>query len=129
MDTTIEQLKTLTDKLLYISESEKPWSIDIWDTVNEGEIKDKIAAQTFVQPGKIQQSSAADFFNNIIAHADPADKAMQKIAQRYKQLADYIQAHFDNVLFYKCGKVQVNIFVVCIAQQRSIVLHTISIET
>ena len=129
MDTTIEQLQILTKGLLYFSESEKAWIIDIWDTVKEEEIKERKAEQTFIQPDKIQQSSAADFFDKIITHADPADKAMQKIAQRYKQLVDYIHNHFNEVWLFKCGRVQVNIFIVCMAQDNSVVLHTIGIET
>jgi hypothetical protein len=127
--TILEKLESLTHGLLYISESEHPFDILMWNDVKTPEeFVSKIALShgvLSVEPVDVEQ-----FFFNLTDQQDRQDGFMPEQAFRYRTLHTFLQEHLSQLLVIKSGKGQKDVFIAGFTPvQNCIALHTVSIET
>ncbi len=128
--TPTEQKATLEralDGLLYLSESERPWTY----TLLEG---GTFADFEALQAGKTleQRRTFADFFTQLsqIPTGDPVGK---RLARRYFKLGQLLEHRFTSLKVYwvhdPASPVEVHLFVVGVNRFGAALLETVSIET
>jgi len=129
---TYENIKTelaaLTDGLLLMSDSERPFDIV---TIN-GTLPDTFAAVSGLPGADFQQEDAGAFFSKIIrnATADPADTAMMQLVKRYETLQQFLNENLSDLYVYRAGKSEVHIFISGkTGDGQELLLHTSAVAT
>ena len=123
-------LEKLCHNLYYSSESNYPFEILSWGKIDALEIEKKI---TSLHPaGNLpEMADVDDFFNKCIRNVmiGGGDKP-ELVAQQYRNLAALIESKTKKSILYRCGKIQVGIYIVLITEDEKVfVLKTTSIET
>lgn len=104
MENTIAHLKTLTDGLMFISESEHPF-----ETIS---FENKMAFQELIPKGTTIETQHVDqFFRNAIKIYPEYSAEEIEVTKKYTQLLNYIKEKIANVIVYRCGKVSVRAFI------------------
>ena len=123
-------LEKLCHNLYYSSESNYPFEILSWGKINPLEIEKKI---TSLHPaGNLpEMADVDDFFNKCIRNVMiGGGYKPELVAQQYRNLAAFIQSNTKKSILYRCGKIQVGIYIVLITEDEKVfVLKTTSIET
>lgn len=123
-------LEKLCHNLYYSSESNYPFEILSWGKIDALEIEKKI---TSLHPaGNLpEMADVDDFFNKCIRNVMIGGGAKPElVAQQYRDLAAFIQSNTKKSILYRCGKIQVGIYIVLITEDEKVfVLKTTSIET
>jgi hypothetical protein len=123
-------LEKLCHNLYYSSESNYPFEVLSWGKIDVLEIERKI---TVLHPvGNLPEPfDLDDFFNKCIRNVmiGGGDRP-ELVAQQYRNLADFIHSNTKKSILYRCGKIQVGIYIVLITEEGKVfVLKTTSIET
>lgn len=122
------QLAVLTDGLLYISESERPF--DVMEIT--GDAVAFFSSVTNLPAADFTSADAGDFFSKMIrnASADPADAVMMQLGKRYEALQGFLDANLTALRLYRAGSREVHIFISGkTANGRELALHTAAVET
>lgn len=129
---TCEQIKAelirLTDGLLYISETERPFGV----LEITGDRAAFFAQQYKLSIADIVCSDATAFFNKLIhnATADPDDAVMQQLAKRYETLQQFMNENFTDLQLHRAGGPEVHLFISGkTADGCTLALHTTAVVT
>lgn len=128
--TVIEKLELLTRDLYFLSESDYPFEILDWGKKNDAEIKDKILS--FHENGSPLSEFDTDvFFGRIVNNFNESgDPLLKTFAEKYSTLLDFLNRNMFKTQVFKCGKVEVGVYVVLsLKDDAVVVLKTISVET
>lgn len=125
------ELQSLTDNLLYISESEALWELADLGEKNEGEtIEEFLEEKTGLERASLKKADLDAFFKPLIESYDSADEIMEQMAERYRQLLDFLVEHFCRLCLFKSGEVHIDIFLVAETNKGHVVaLQTSAVET
>ena len=125
-----KSLASLTDGLTYSSESDYPFEIMDWGKMKEPALITHIAGlhATSSAPEHVPVDA---FFAKCIRNIEiSGDPEMNKVADQYKKLRDFLSDKSLHTQLWRCGKIQVGIYFVITSQDgHMIVLKTTSIET
>ena len=130
MENIKKELGSLISGLLYYSESEYPLEWLDWGSQKPDQIKATIIAR-HPAGSPVEQVSTDDFFHKIIRNMNNSgDASMTAVGGRYKMLHDFIRANSSSTSVWRCGKIEIGIYVVMNTRDgHCFVLHTTSIET
>jgi len=123
-------LEKLSHNLYYSSESNYPFDILSWGKIDVLQIEKKITS--FHPAGNVpEMADVDDFFNKCIRNVMIGGGDMPElVAQQYRNLAAFIHSNTKKSILYRCGKIQVGIYIVLITEDGKVfVLKTTSIET
>lgn len=125
-----KQISELTSGLLYFSESEYPFELLDWNSQEPDQVRAKILSR-HAPDAALTELSTNDFFQKIIRNMNNGgDEAMVAVGARYKTLFDFISANTSSSSVWRCGKIEIGIYIVMITKDgHSLALHTTSIET
>ena len=104
METTLDNLKKLTEGLLFISETKHP--------LEAVSFKNKSAFQ-YSMPNniKIETQHIDQFFNNAVKAYQKSSIEEPGITKQYMQLLSFIKEKIENVIVYRCGNVSIQAFI------------------
>jgi hypothetical protein len=108
----IEELKRMTDGLLFMSESDYPFEI----VYREGqiEVSFEYLRELSNQPGDspVEVRSVDDFFR--VAVSEPAWKGETElaIAKRYQALLRLLKENLDELKVYRVGKINLPVYII-----------------
>jgi hypothetical protein len=123
-------LATLTEGLTYSSESDYPFEVQDWGKMKESALTEHIAGLHATSSAP-EQVPVDAFFAKCIRNIEiSGDPEMNKVADRYKKLRDFLTDKSLHTQLWRCGKIQVGIYFVITGQDgHVIVLKTTGIET
>lgn len=127
-------LQTLEEKikgLLYYSESDNPYTVEMLKSTSLTEVLSEIASLSNVAENEIKVSDAQVFFDHIIQAADPGDPVLQANAGKTKELYDYLQSNLTSIKVYRVKSgARVSIYIVGTGKDKMpVTLKTEAIET
>lgn len=123
-------LDKLTRNLYYSSESTYPFEILVWGKISEWETEKKISS--LHPPGSLpEKSDLDDFFNKCIRNIMiGGGEKPERVAEQYRNLAEFIHTNTKKSILYRCGRIQVGIYIVLVTEDGNVyILKTTSIET
>ena len=108
----ITKLKTASDGLLWMSESEYPFEPVLWESVEDLTV-DKLLQQV----GKpsdtpVRVTDIDNFFSNAIASQDWYDDEQKEEAKKCRHLLEELKANLSNIKVYCVGKVEIDVYIV-----------------
>ncbi len=101
------RLQTLTDKLLFMSESDYPWEM-VYLGKNEEDIKKKLPFDTH----KVEKIELLRFLKNAIKEENWHGEEELVVARKYQQLAKLLQEELQEIAVFKHGEIEIDVFVV-----------------
>lgn len=119
----VNLLSEAVDGLLYMSESDYPFSVFLW------QIPEPLTLQAVLAQAKMKQSTPA----SMIAweqFIEPLLNPAQKTAERYQRVKALLTEHLEALQVFRLGEVEVNIYIVGrTGSGAQVGLSTKSIET
>ncbi len=125
----INQLKSASEGLLWLSESDYPFETVYWENVDD--IKSKLLELTDCTPEtKIEVRELDSFFKRVTEEKDWYNDEEMAECKRYQALANLLKTHLTDIKVYRVGEVEVNCYILGKTESGSIAgLSTISVET
>jgi thymidylate kinase len=131
MDENIKlQLTKLISDLYFMSESEYPFTIEELQEKDFSQIEKNILSK-YEPQSKLIRIETTDFFKRIINNFETSEDELSKsFAKKYKELYQFIIQECTSSKVFKCGKIEVGIFIILEFKNESFtLLKTISVET
>lgn len=124
----VKELNELTKGLIYISESEYPFTISYWhDAHTIEQVQNKIASQHNHEPELYNMDT---FFHKLVHEQDPNDSFVHEQAQRFQTLYTFLKDTLHSLFMYQAGRVERAIYLGGFTPTNEcIVLQTTAIET
>jgi hypothetical protein len=119
----VNLLSEAVDGLLYMSESDHPFSVFLWH------LPEPLTLQSVLAQAKLNKNISASMmpWEQFI---EPLVNPAQATAERYKRIKALLTEHLESLQVFRLGKVEVNIYIVGKTVNGSQVgLLTKSIET
>lgn len=117
----ITKLKNASDGLLWMSESEYPFEIIMWEDTTDL-TADKLLQQVERYPSKGSAKPSPDtpvrvtdidkFFSNAIAEHDWYGEEQKAEVQKCRKLMEELKANLSDIKVYCVGEVEIDIYVV-----------------
>ncbi|PZF73402.1 nuclease A inhibitor family protein [Taibaiella soli] len=125
-----EELRMLTNNMVYVSQSECDITVHNWGGMNMPEVYDKIAEMSGAAVKDFEHSNIADFFENVIYTSGEDVDAKSLTTKKLMTFQYYLVRTFRNVLVIRAGRICVHIFIVGQAPDGSrAMLHTTAIQS
>ncbi len=126
----IASLIKLTSGLLYIGESEFSFEVMDWKNIDEISINKKIQSEN-ENFSNLKNITTKDFFENYIYRLEcSGDEVLIKDVAKYKNLLQFIQTNFSSSTVWRCGTININIYILCKEKNDNVVvIKTRAIET
>ena len=113
-DRLIEDIKTLCEGLIFVSESDSELTPIVAEKVSTRSSKAYLAAL-----GKanvhFQETEFEKFFENLIVERDWLDEVERKQARQFRKLKEYFQKNLGEPRVFRFGVIKIDIYVVGIA--------------
>lgn len=128
--TIIEDLKKITQGLLYIGESEFAFEAMNFGKIDSNKLQQKIVAD-YGSNAAIKAIAINDFFANYLYRLNKSgDEVLAKDAERYTAMQHFIATNFATAVVYKVGAVKVGVYIVCTTKNNdTFILKTFTVET
>ena len=125
----IERLKQASDGLLWLSESDYPFEVIYWETVDN--IKSKLLQVTSCTPETTIEVRELDkFFSKAVEEEDWYEEEEMTKCKRYRELVKLLKTHLTDIKVYRVGEVEVNCYILGKTESNAIAgISTISVET
>lgn len=125
------KISALTQGLLYYSESEYPFSVEVWELASMDELPAKIVSLTQSDLSQQHIIAHAEFFHKMTRIVDPNDKLLVENAQKAKELYQCLNDELRTTQVIRVeGNSVIPIFIAGVLPGGScLVLRTTSIET
>ena len=125
----INQLKSASEGLLWLSESDYPFTTIYWENVDD--INAKLLQVTESTPEtKIEVKELDSFFNRVTKEEDWYNDEEMAECKRYQELVNLFKTHLTDIKVYRVGEVEVNCYILGKTESGFIAgLSTISVET
>lgn len=125
-----QQLTGLIKGLYYMSESDYPFEILNWGSIEKNELRKHIS-NIKDYGDMIENLSSNDFFNKIISNLKASgDESSIAMAKQYEKLFDVINRKTNQLKVWRCGRIEVDIYITMELQcGETLALKTVSIET
>ncbi|MBK4730457.1 nuclease A inhibitor family protein [Oxynema sp. CENA135] len=125
----VDQLRELTRDLYWFSESDYAWEVRIWP---EATIATETVREQSQKPAnaEIETVEFARFFQRAVEEKDWYGDRERETVGRYRQLVQFLQENLHDLIVYRVGAIEVEIFVFGKTNTGAVVgLNTISVET
>ena len=108
----VQQFKTATDGLLFMSESDYPFEIHDWKDlpqVTPDHLK-QLAGLPADTP--IEETTVDNFFRPAVRNYEGQSETARSTSERYRQLLQLIRDNLTDVTVYKLGRINMPVFIV-----------------
>ncbi|QIZ72270.1 nuclease A inhibitor family protein [Oxynema aestuarii] len=125
----VDQLRELTRDLYWFSESDYAWEVRI---LPEATIAPETVRQQSQKPAnaEIETVEFDPFFQRAVEEKDWYGDRERETVGRYRQLVQFLQENLHDLIVYRVGAIEVEIFVFGKTKTGEVVgLNTISVET
>ena len=124
----IDQLKSASDGLLWLSESDYSFTTVYWEDVDD--IKSKLLEVTDCSDKRIETRELDNFFNRVTEEKDWYNSEEMTECKRYQELVKLLKTHLTDIKVYRVGSCEVNCYILGQTESGNIAgLSTISVET
>ena len=108
----ITKLKNASDGLLWMSESEYPFEVIMWESV-EDLTADKLLQQLGQSPDTpVRVTDIDNFFSNAIAEHDWYDDEQKTEVKKCRHLLEELKANLSDITVYCVEKVEIDVYIV-----------------
>jgi hypothetical protein len=107
----VQQFKTATDGLLFMSESDYPFEIHEWD--NLPQITPEYLKRIADLPADtaIEETTVDNFFRPAVKNYEGQSETARSTSARYLQLVQLIHDNLTDVTVYKLGTINMPVFI------------------
>jgi len=124
-----EELKMITNNMIYVSQSECNITVHNWGGMNMPEVYEKISEMSGAPVKDFEHSSIATFFENVIYLSGEDSELKSLSTKKLLTFQYYLVRTFRNVLVIRAGRLCVHIFIVGQAPDGTrAMLYTTAIE-
>ncbi len=125
----INQLKSASEGLLWLSESDYPFTTIYWENVDD--IEAKLLEVTDCTPKTTIEIRELDsFFKKATEEKDWYNSEEMAECKRYQALVNLLKTHLTDIKVYRVGSCEVNCYILGKTASGAIAgLSTISVET
>jgi hypothetical protein len=121
----VTQLERLIIDLYWVSESDCPFQVVIWDEKDLNKLLSSTSANE-----EIETISLADFFAPALVVEDWYEEEELATIDRYKKLLNAIEFHLNNVKVFRVGKIEIDVYILGKTATRDVIgLQTQVVET
>ncbi len=125
----INQLKSASEGLLWLSESDYPFKTIYWENVDDIEAK-LLEVTNSKGHTKIEVRELERFFNRVTEEKDWYEDKEIAECKRYQALVNLLKTHLTDIKVYRVGSCEVNCYILGKTASGAIAgLSTISVET
>lgn len=108
----LDQLKLASDGLLFMSESEYPFEVFLWERVGLL-TPEKVLQQTnHNQDTPVKVASLDDFFRVAVTEEDWHGEEEQETVKKFQNLVQTLKTNLSNLQVYRLGTVEVDAYIV-----------------
>jgi hypothetical protein len=108
----LDQLKLASDGLLFMSESEYPFEVFLWERVGLL-TPEKILQQTnHNQDTPVKVASLDDFFRVAVTEEDWHGEEEKETVKRFQALVEILKANLTNLQVYRLGEIEIDVYVI-----------------
>lgn len=108
----LEQLKLASNDLLFMSESEYPFEVFLWERVGLL-TPEKVLQQTnHNQNTPVKVASVDDFFRVAVTEEDWHGEEEKETVKRFQTLVEMLKANLSNLQVYCLGKIEIDVYVI-----------------
>ena len=109
-----KKIKSLSQNLLWMSESDYPFDIFTWSNQELEEVNTQNLLQktnhSLDAPVKVVDME--NFFQRATDEKDWYDDEEKETAKKYQALVDTLKQNLDNIQVYKIGEVEIDVYIV-----------------
>ena len=125
----LNQLRSLTANLLWMSEADYPFEVFIWDeqTITPEQLKEK-TGHSLDCP--VEATEIDKFFKRAVKEEDWHNEEEAAEVKRYQELVERLKQNLKDIQVYRLGKVEVDIYIIGVTANAHIAgLSTKAVET
>ena len=124
----LNNLRSLTTNLLWMSEADYPFSVIYWENVDN--IPEKLLQINSNPDTTLEVRELDSFFSRATEEKDWYEEEEKAKCKRYQDLVNLLKTNLREVKVYRLGKVEVNCYILGKTDSGTIAgLSTISVET
>ena len=123
MSQLTDVFRSLTEGLLYSSETDAPWEVTELTNANwQEQLPEPLANAQVVELDR--------FFANATTPQEWHEESEQQAVKRYQQLVETLKTSFDSLQILKFGEVERTIYIIGLTpQEQGVCLKTHTVET
>ncbi|GAB1543394.1 hypothetical protein NUACC21_60680 [Scytonema sp. NUACC21] len=110
----IEILQQASENLLFISESEYPFKVFLWQCEEQQDITPEFVLQKTGHPldTPVAVVDMDDFFEVAIAEQDWHSPEEKAAAKKYQNLVKVLKANLSDIRVIRIGKININVYII-----------------
>ncbi|MEH2212933.1 nuclease A inhibitor family protein [Nostoc sp.] len=109
----LDQLRTATNGLLMMNESEYPFEVFLWEDATPPATPEKVIQQTnHPQDTPIQIVGIDDFFQVATTEEDWHEEEEKATVKRFQTLVQELKKNLTNLQVYRLGNKEIDVYVV-----------------
>ena len=121
----INQLQQASEGLLWLSESDYPFTTVYWEKVDDIEAKLLELPETTIEVKELES-----FFKRVTEEKDWYEEEEMAECKRYQELVNLLKTHLSDIKVYRVGEIEINCYILGKTDSGAIAgLSTISVET
>ncbi|MCT7972732.1 nuclease A inhibitor family protein [Laspinema olomoucense] len=124
----IEQLTKLTQDLLWMSEADYPWEVVSYNCPNitPGKLLEQsnLPSDTAVETVSIER-----FFAPALREQSWHNEEERATRIRYQELFNFLNEQLNDLRVYRCGEVEIDVYVLGTVEDKTVGLKTTVVET
>jgi Nuclease A inhibitor-like protein len=108
----VQQFKTATDRLLFMSESDYPFEVHEWENLSNV-TPDHLKQLTGLPADTpIEETTVDNFFRPAVRNYEGQSEIARSNSERYRQLLQLIHDNLTDATVYKLGTINMPVFIV-----------------
>jgi hypothetical protein len=112
----MEELKEMTEGLLFMSESDYPFEIVCWKGLTEITPQYLRGREGQAEDAPVERVSVDEFFRVAISEDNGRAEESRSAAKRYRELAELMREQLEELRVYRVGEINITVYIVGRAQ-------------
>lgn len=108
----IEELKQLTEGLLWMSESDYPFETILWEGLPEISAQFLRSLSGQAEDAPVEIVSVDEFFRVAMSEESSRTEESRRDAKKYRRVVQTLKDNLDEVKVYRVGKINIPVYVV-----------------
>ncbi|KER09473.1 MAG: hypothetical protein HY22_11075 [[Candidatus Thermochlorobacteriaceae] bacterium GBChlB] len=107
-----EQLTSLTEGLLFPSESDYPIEPFVWENMSDFSLDTILQRAEKPLDSPVETTDLAYFFRNVAEEKDWHDDGQKLLVPKYREIFNTLTASLKNITVYRIGQTEIDVFIV-----------------
>ncbi len=115
----IDQLKSASDGLLFMSESDYPFEVFLWESSNQTSLtRENITTQKVLeltghpQDTPVEVVTVNDFFRVATTEQDWYGEEELATLKKYQNLVETLNKNLSNLKVYRIGEIEIDVYII-----------------